>query len=237
MSEVTVQLWRLSLDLGSAAIATLHDTLSAEEARRAARFTRPRDANRFVAARGQLRTIIGGISEVAPEALSLTFGPFGKPRLQGRSNPRFNLSHAGNRALLAVVAGREVGVDLEVPRPGLESARLARRALAPDEILALDALPADEQDAAFLRCWTRKEAYLKARGDGLHASLGGFSVSLGEDEAPVLGSARMPGEVGRWTLVDLSRLCDCGTAALCIEGRRLRPRIVVHEAATGAEAS
>ena len=112
---------------------------------------------------------------------------------------RFNLSHAGTRALLAVSIGRDVGVDIERERP-IDVLAVARRYFARDEYRALVALPEDLRVRAFYRVWTRKESYIKARGDGLSASLSSFVVSL-DDTGDQLLLSSVDEEPGAWTMV------------------------------------
>ena len=107
-------------------------------------------------------------------------GPRGKPALEG-GEIEFNVSHSGGLVALAVARGRAVGVDIERITETPPRARIAEHFFAPAEVAALRALPADEQTEAFFRCWTRKEAYLKARGDGLSVELASFAVSLDRD--------------------------------------------------------
>lgn len=156
--------------------------LDDDERGRASRFRFAGDRARFVAAHAMTRIAIGRATGCPPDALRFTAGPFGKPRLaESAIDVRFNLSHAGDRALLALTRGREVGIDIEEHRP-LDVLDLAARFFAVDEIHALEALPASEREEAFYRCWTRKEAFIKALGLGLSLPLDCFSVSLASDE-------------------------------------------------------
>jgi 4'-phosphopantetheinyl transferase len=115
---------------------------------------------------------------------------------------RFSLSHAGERALLAVTSGRHVGIDIEQERP-LDALELARRFFSAKEITALQALAPAERASAFFRCWTRKEAFVKALGTGLRFPLDSFEVSVHDDPAPQLLRActALPEAVERWRIV------------------------------------
>jgi 4'-phosphopantetheinyl transferase len=133
--------------------------------------------------------------------LRFDVAPRGKPRLAGRELA-FNLSHSRGTALVAVTAAREVGVDVEAVRER-DLLGLARTYFAPAEQAVLASLAGPERAAAFYRCWTRKEAYLKACGMGLGLRLDSFEVTLAPGDAPALRrSERAPGEVERWSFAD-----------------------------------
>jgi 4'-phosphopantetheinyl transferase len=216
--EVTLDLWRIPLDLPGPDLTQLRINLSLGERERAASFRFRRDADRFTAGRGQLRRILGRLAGVDPAALRFAYGPAGKPFLEEVTGLGFNLAHSGAQGLLAV-AGVEVGVDLESsPAPPGACEEIAPAYFAAEEMRALETLPRGEREQAFLRCWTRKEAYVKALGDGLQVPLDAFSVSLRRGEPARLRSSRLPGELERWSLVDLSHLTPGATAAACVEG-------------------
>jgi 4'-phosphopantetheinyl transferase len=174
-----VHVWAAELDHGSEAAADR--LLSPEERERAARFYFPRDRRRFAAARAGLRVLLGRYLKSDPSVLTFGYGPQGKPRVPG-VRLRFNVSHSGGRALLAFALDRELGVDLEQERPLGDALALAERYFAPAETRVLRGLPESEIVPAFFRCWTRKEAYMKATGDGLTQPLDAFEVSLAPGE-------------------------------------------------------
>jgi len=194
------------------------DVLDASERDRALRFVFERDRRRFVAAHAYLRVVLGRALGRPADSLRFETGPHGKPHLADSPlDARFNLSHSGERALIALAAGREVGIDVEARRQ-VNVLELATRFFAPAETAMLRALPTEEQHAAFLRCWTRKEAFIKAIGDGLSFPLDHFEVSLADDEArQQLVSCRGDGDpLQRWRIVSLP--ADTGyTAALAAE--------------------
>lgn len=203
-------------------------TLTADEQARAARFVFERDARRFVVAHSALRAVLAGYLDVAPRALAFTQGAHGKPGLAGPDDGvSFNLSHSGEVAAVAVGWRRVLGVDVEQERPLPDRDALAARSFAPREQAALAALPEAERHAAFFRCWTRKEAFIKATGLGLAQPLEGFVVTLGPDEpARFLAIEGDPAELGRWTLHALHP--PAGYAgALVVEGA---PRAVAARA-------
>ncbi|MFM7652889.1 MAG: 4'-phosphopantetheinyl transferase family protein [Vulcanococcus sp.] len=148
-----------------AALARLQALLGPPELERLERLRRAADRERFLLGRGVLRLTLGHWLGRDPAGLVFSNGPHGKPGLDGA--PRFNLSHSGDLVLLAFHATREVGVDVERQRPGLEWQAIARRTFAPKRLAQLEALPASQREGAFLAEWCRLEAELKARGTGL----------------------------------------------------------------------
>lgn len=170
---------------------------------RAERFRSPTDARRFVAGRGILRAILGRYLGRDPSTLSFRYDASGKPSLApdgGETRCRFNVSHSNALALYAIAWEREVGVDVEYVRPGSNEG-IAERFFAPREVASLGQFPADRRDRAFFACWTRKEAYLKARGQGLLLGLDRFEVSVDPDETVVsLRSDAERAEASRWSL-------------------------------------
>jgi len=160
---------------------------------------------RFVVARAALRGVLGAALGQPPRSLRFVEGPHGKPALADQPPPlRFNLSHSGELALLALSLDRELGVDLERRRHHLDHLGIARRYFAPDELAALAALPAAQQETAFYRCWTRKEALLKAKGAGLTLPLDSFAVSVTEAAPQLLRTDWDTTEAQRWRLFHLA---------------------------------
>ncbi len=212
--------WRVALDVDTARRATLAETLSGEERDRAARFHFDRDRHRFQVARGALRHLLGRYLAVDPRRVEIRLLPGGKPILgTGDDVPlRFNVSHSGPLALIALARGREVGVDLEAERPLSDMTSLAESTFSPVEVAAWRALAPADRPAAFFQAWTRKEAFLKATGEGLLRALDSFDVALGPGEpARLLRVEGPPGELERWRLVALD-VPRGYHAALAIEG-------------------
>jgi 4'-phosphopantetheinyl transferase len=178
MKKDDVHVWPLRLDLAPAAQARLETLLSDDELARAQRFARAADRNRYVCAHGLLRLVLARYIGLRPEDVAFGTGRGGKPRLANRRGPRFNLSHADGLGLLAVSGGREVGVDLEKVRELGHLGELARRCFSPVEQAAFAAIAEARQLRAFFAGWTRKEAFLKALGDGLSRRLDSFDVAL-----------------------------------------------------------
>ncbi|HEY0170029.1 MAG TPA: 4'-phosphopantetheinyl transferase superfamily protein [Pyrinomonadaceae bacterium] len=221
LREGEAHVWRASLEPDAPALRRLWETLSADERQRADRFHFQRDREHFVAARGGLRGILGRYTGAAPQTLRFSYDGYGKPSLSGGAGavpPRFNVSHSGGLALYAVTDGREVGVDIERVREDFAGLDIAERFFSPDEVAALSAVPAGERATAFFDCWTRKEAYIKARGLGLSHPLHLFTVSLTPGRpAALLRTDDDPQEAARWSLVELSP-GEGYRAALAIEG-------------------
>ena len=223
-----MHIWRIDLDLPEPAARALVGLLSGDERARARRFKRPEHGRRFTAARAALRIVLGGCTGSRPEAVCLEYGEHGKPRLTApptRLQLHFNLSHSGPVALIAVAAGRRVGVDVEQIRHDIRAQRIARRFFPEEEARELDALPPRQRVARFFSLWTRKEAFIKALGRGLFQPLDGFRVPTVEHlpSRPVpIDTGAAEGEV--WHLVDL----DAGpglAAALVVEGDGWSPRL------------
>src|SRR5579863_6116720 len=202
-----VHVWRASLDLPPAQIDSFLQTLAPDEQSRADRFYFRGDRERFIAAHGILRSILGLYLNSAPKCLSYCYGSHGKPALadQPRHDAiRFNLSHSCAIALYAVARRHEVGIDVESIRD-LEVAQIAQRFFSRRETATLSALPTDLRKHAFFLCWTRKEAYIKARGEGLSLPLDQFDVSLIPGEpAALLATRPDSSEALRWDLRELA---------------------------------
>ena len=208
------QLHIFCLDLGpSDSLAGLDDLLDQEEITRARRYRFDADRRRFARAHGQTRQILGALLGVAPTALIFEKNLYGKPALLN-SRARFNLSHSQDVGLLAVAMEQEVGVDIEAIRADIDHEMIAGRFFSPEEQHALQALPDDSRVAGFFHCWTRKEAYIKARGLGLSIPLDQFAVSLqpGQPARLLHPEAGAPSD---WTLFGLApQEGFCGAAAI-----------------------
>ncbi len=201
-----VDVFRDFLDRPDDDFAPLEARLSPEERARADGFAFPRERRLFVASRGLLRGLLARLAGGTPSSQEIVLDGLGKPRLAGscgQGRLRFNVSHSGGLWACAVALHREVGLDLEEVRPerGVES--IMRRYFAPAESAALLALPEGERSAAFHRVWTRKEAWLKARGFGISVPLDSFEVSHEAGDARLLATRPDPAEAARWSFRDL----------------------------------
>jgi 4'-phosphopantetheinyl transferase len=218
------------LDLPGERVTELRGLLSHDEFERARKFRFERDRARYTVGRGMLRRLLGGYLSVAPEDIRFTYSEHRKPAVRRpRSNLSFNLSHSEGLALYAVCIDADVGIDVEKLRPEPATDRVPEHFFSPREVETLRSLPEAAQDAAFLRCWTRKEAFLKARGDGLTLALDSFDVTLTEREPPrLLRTAWDPDEAARWSLHDLSAWFPGYAAAAALEGRDWAIRVDPH---------
>ena len=203
-----------SARLGEVLLASLPDVLNDEERQRAERFVFPQHQLRFRCGRSVLRLLLGGYLDCDPRQVTFAYGPQGKPSVDGLA---FNLSHSGDVALLAVSRLAAVGIDVELAREVGEARSIARQFFSPAEQAALTREKGD-QSAAFLRCWTRKEAIVKALGGGLSIGLASFDISLEPGRARLLALRDAATSAADWQLHDLSG--DGQFAALAL----LRPR-------------
>lgn len=212
-----VHVWRVPLDPPAGAVAALARSLSDDERGRAARFLFDRDRIAFTVARGALRTLAGRYLAEPPARLVFGYRDRGKPYLIAPPGGlRFNVSHSGQLALVCFAQGREVGVDIEQRRELSDLLALARTAFAPNEYAALCRLPPRDHPEAFFACWSRKEAFIKATGEGV-AQLAAFDVSLGPGEpARLLRVDGEPPGAPRWSLHDLPAIPGYA-AALVVE--------------------
>jgi 4'-phosphopantetheinyl transferase len=204
----SISIWSVGLEWPESEVQAAAEILSSEEQERAKRFHRVRDRKHFIVAHAVLRLILGRYLNIDPRQVSSENNTFGKPRLMdGAYYPdvRFNVAHSRSVALYAFAIGREIGVDLEFTEPDFARMGLARTLFAPEEVEALSPLSNKDFVAGFYRCWTRKEAYVKAKGLGLSLPLNSFVVSVGPpNETPLLIADRNEiGEQTEWILVDL----------------------------------
>ena len=198
-----VHVWCVDLDAAGADGGAEAAGLSADERTRAARFHFARDRARFLRRRAALRHLLAGYAGREPHALVFAQGAHGKPALPG-TGLEFNLSHSGGCAVLAVTRGRRVGVDVERIEAERATLAVARRFFAPTEAAAVAAAAPAERAVTFFRCWTRKEAYVKARGEGLSLPLDRFEVPLEPNATDALTVARDDhAEARRWSLREL----------------------------------
>lgn len=220
--EGVVHVWRFALDADEERLPQLEAVLIDEERARAHRFRGAGLKRRFVTGRATLRAILGAYLSVEPSRVVFTYGLHGKPVAVGARGLEFNLAHSGGIALCALTPGSPLGVDVEALRPMENAERIIARYFTPREQADFLSHAAGDRQAAFYRGWTRKEAFLKATGEGLAASLDSFEVDLGV-ATPGRGSLLLrvgddPAAAGRWTLRDV----EAGpglAAALAVEGR------------------
>ena len=207
------EIWLADLD---AAPGEGQNLLSEDERVRAGRFVFDVHRRRFVACRAWLRTRLAARLECAPESLRFEYGPAGTPSLAGGGALRFNVSHSDRYALLGMTDGAEIGVDIERLRPLKDMDALAERVFSAGERAALAAVPADRRTDVFFAGWTRKEAYIKARGEGI-GLLAAIEVALLPGSPPrLIRVDGRPEELQRWSLEPLSPVSGFA-AAVCME--------------------
>ncbi len=220
LSENQVHVWRAFLTAPQEARASMECVLSEEERTRAARFYFERDRHRWILAHGTLRMLLARYLQLEPQHVLFISNEYGKPTLAPahKTKLQFNLTHSRDIALYAVAWERAVGVDVEYMKDDIEYDELAKVSFSPQEQAVLRSLVGEAKQTAFFNCWTRKEAYIKARGMGLSLPLDLFDVSLLPGEAAALLASREdPREGDRWTLQALFP-CTGYAGALAVEG-------------------
>jgi 4'-phosphopantetheinyl transferase len=220
-SKGDIHIWRADLDLPIMGFQKLHQTLSIDERVRAERFHFQKDRKRFSVGRWILRTILGYYLNVEPSLLRFCYGKYGKPALAttfGKETILFNMSDSEGLALYAFTRGHEIGIDIEHIRDIPEMDQIAEQYFSARENAVFRSLPESKKREAFFSFWTRKEAFMKAKGEGLGLGLNQVEVSLTPGEQATLLSVNSnPQEASRWSLQDL----DPGpgfTAALAVQG-------------------
>jgi 4'-phosphopantetheinyl transferase len=224
LPENEVHLWRVDLASVAPSEHKWKQILSEDERARAVRFHFSRDREYFTATRALLRTILGGYSAGDPKQLVFRYSDKDKPSLSAESGDsvEFNVSHSGTTALLAFARGRAIGVDIEHVRDDFDPVAIARRFFSIQEQEQLADLTPSERYRGFFRCWTRKEAYLKAVGVGLALPLDQFDVSLEpEDKNALLATRPNRAEAALWALQEVPA-GDASIAALCVQGHGWR---------------
>ena len=217
-----IHVWAFSLEVSQSFLSELFATLSASERERASRFRFDVHRNRFIAGRGFLRTALSRYLDGRPLQIEFQYGPHGKPELAGyfaSTGLRFNLAHSEDLALLAVGKGDAIGVDVERIRPVLDMDQLVERFFSPTENARFQALTKDERPAAFFNLWTRKEAWLKATGEGIGYSLKQVEVSfLPAEPARLIRIEGRGDEAIRWRLENLRPASGFTGALVCAAG-------------------
>lgn len=205
LNGTDVHVWAVPLRVDGERLAELRALLSPDEVAKAERIIVPGKREQSIVARGALRTLLAQYTGVPPRDLSFEYEEKGRPYLaDGSLATSFNVTHSGDLALVAVTREGVIGVDVERIDPAVELLAIGRRFFSPTEHAELAACDEADRPLAFFRCWTRKEAYLKARGTGLHTPLDQFDVTLLEGDPPRLLATRFePEDAARWTLTEL----------------------------------
>jgi 4'-phosphopantetheinyl transferase len=215
-----VHVWVVGLEASPVSVQELCATLSSDEKNRSERFRFEHLRRRFCVARGLLRLFLGAYLATPPRDIEFSCGKYGKPSVAGVEDFQFNISHSENVTVYAFAFGCDLGIDVEQIRNIDDIDAIARHFFCSEEAADLNSIQVQERLDAFFACWTRKEAYIKATGEGLSASLDTFRVSLRPDEAPAFvhidGSAS---EAQSWSLYSL-RPNEGYIGALAFRGRR-----------------
>ena len=215
-----IDVWQICLDAPESVVDS-QSVLAPDEIARAERFHFTRDRQHFVRCRSAAREILGRYLEIPAQEIRFSYEANGKPQIvedQNARQLRFNISHSSGLALIAAVSGRSIGVDVEKIRLDVEYLDLAERFFSANEYRALSALSKNHLARAFFACWTRKEAFIKASGDGLSFPLSEFSVSIDPDAPAILREVRTdPRAISRWSLFNLEPR-EGYIGALAVEG-------------------
>jgi 4'-phosphopantetheinyl transferase len=215
----SIHIWQFPLTTPEDGLDVYASILSPDERVRADRFHFERDRRRFTIARATVRSILGAYVKSRPTDIVFEYAHYGKPSLaDSRSGIRFSVSHSDETGLLAVAHDKEVGVDVELIRPDVETDQLAERFFSPYERESIRALSTGKRVSAFFRCWTCKEAFLKVQGLGLSRSLDSFDVEVNpEVPARLLATRPDARESVRWFLYDIP-IESRYRAAVAVEG-------------------
>ncbi len=199
--ENEVHVWKADLKVDATKAQAFWATLSKEEKERADRFKFAEHRNYFIASRGILRALLSRYLSFSASSFAFDYGSQGKPDLVQFPDFQFNVSHSKGHALFAFAKKEAVGVDLEFIDPAIEFEVIAPRFFSKNEATTLLDLPIERQPAVFFNCWTRKEAFIKAKGGGLSIPLDQFEVTLLEnDPAKLLAIDWAPEEVEQWSM-------------------------------------
>lgn len=205
LAKRDVHIWQLSLAQSSATINQLRQLLSADEEERSRRFHFEVDRQHFIAGRGCLRIILSRYLKIRPAEIEFTYTDYGKPQIAkseaSEQSLNFNLAHSRGVALYGFTLLGEIGVDIEYVRPEFPDEEIARRFFSASEVACLGNLPIETRPQAFFNCWTRKEAFIKAKGVGLSLPLDQFDVTLDPAEpAALLRTSWNENEAAHWSL-------------------------------------
>ncbi len=221
LPERTVDIWRIPLQANDESIKMCRARLSPDEIVRANRFLKEIHRQRYILGRGKLRQLLARYREADPAELRFRYSDHGKPDLTESGDGRrlrFNLSHSADMAVAAVVWDNEIGIDIEFMRSNVDFLKLANRFFAKSEAEAMRETPTGQRKEMFFRIWTRKEAYIKAHGEGLSLPLDEFEVSTGADEPPALLQTHFdPEDKNRWSLAAIE-IKDGYQCTLACEG-------------------
>jgi len=204
LNSADIHIWQRQLVCERQVIESLRRILATDELERAQRYRFATNRDEYVIARGTLRTLLGEYLACSPEKIRFTYSQYGRPQLDGTDHgglSEFNISHSGNIVVLAFARNRRVGIDIEHVRRDFNTMEIAQRFFSLAEREALRQVPMNQRYEAFFTCWTRKEAFIKALGEGLSHPLDQFDVSLAPGfPAALLATRPDAADARRWSL-------------------------------------
>ena len=208
LNSVDIHIWQRQLACERQVIESLRRVLARDELERAERFHFAANRDEYIVARGTLRTLLGEYLACSPEKICFTYSQYGRPHLDSTDHGEsieFNISHSGNIVVLAFTRNRRIGIDIEHLRSDFSTTEIAQRFFSLAEREALRQVPMEQRHEAFFICWTRKEAFIKALGEGLSHPLDQFDVSLVPGlPAALLATRPDATDARRWSLWNLS---------------------------------
>lgn len=228
LGEFDVHIWKTYLNIEPSILNSLIEVLSADELEKANRFHFGVDRTHYIAARGCLRMLLSRYLHLNPTQIQFSYSEFGKPELKDPLNSnllRFNVSHSAGIGLFAFTLKNDIGIDIEHLRSDLADEEIARRNFSSIEVNTLLSFPEEERVGVFYACWTRKEAYIKAHGEGLSMPLDSFDVSCAPGEPACLLATRPdPSEASLWKM--FAFVPDSGyIGALAVKARKLHLKL------------
>lgn len=201
LPEKIIYIWYCDFYLNREKIDYYSSLLSQDEKQKSGRFKFKKEADCYIITRGILRLLIASYLKINPKDISFKYTSFGKPLLAFQSSLKFNVSHSGDMAAFAFFQNQEIGVDIEKIKEDFDVLELAQNFFSKREITSLEKQSPEDLPKAFFRCWTRKEAFIKAEGSGLSFPLDKFAVSLDDDhQAELLETQWNPSEKKEWAL-------------------------------------
>lgn len=223
LSDHELHIWKSSLNVDGQRFQFLKSLLSCDEQSRAERFYFVKDKNQFIVGRGVLRVLLGNYLDTDPQKVKFYYNEFGKPFLENqfsKNNLKFNLSHSKDMLVMAFAKNVDVGIDIEYVRSDIDVLRLARHFFSQREVSELLSISSYLMNDAFFNCWTRKEAFIKAKGQGLSIPLDKFDVSLSPGEpAKLIRLHDNPNEIAEWYLQELSNIGEGYISSIAIKGK------------------
>jgi len=202
--EANVVVWMAEVSMWQGALPLLEPCLDAKDRERAARFHFAEDRARYILGRGLARNILGLYLQRAPERIEIDSTDRGQPYFPGDETMRFSITHTHDLVAIALTANVRVGIDIEYMERKLNLKDLAERILSAKDFSEFQALPKPEKQEAFFRVWTRKEAYLKATGEGISEGLKMISVSVRAEETGTIRDARDEAGATKWRVHSLA---------------------------------